>query len=668
MSLDALILTPLQPISGNVLDPQFRMTTGGHLWVPLLRAVQEVETEIGRPLAFGNPDTGPSFGAGGFQAPHHRSAASVVLATHLESAGLRWHAIDPGPKELAYWREKLQAFAASSQDPKVVAISTTFITAFEWIGNLVALVRTYLPTSKIVIGGYAYASNPKEFLSIAGDVLVIGEGEVRFPEIVRRVREGRSLDDIKGLYIRKPDGKLAFTGRPEPLRLEDIGPANWKLSARMDPAIDVTKEPIEYNIETQRGCVFKCEFCTYRTIAALEVMAPEPSVEVFFNTAGNRGNIILIDATGTYPRPRWEQILEMLIERGGSPLPIGHFARVSDITERTAQLMATAGVKQVLIGQESGDQRILNAMKKGTNVQQVKPAIQALGRAGLEVFMSFIHGFPGEDEQSCENTRSMIAKVNEGFERPVVMFYKVDPLGFFQLSSLKEREELATVEHWLDYDYRGLTAKQAADHAVETFIRISRIPYAPVNYNVLVLAGAPATGAVYVAASPHKFALHRWLKSVERMTAAFIDRDLRGTPVNRREIARLRKQILEAYPRSQSSVIQTTISRARARVMGRLVDEWSAEQEAGPGLLTRLACTGRTLGDFRDRALARQAFDRAALPARGRAPADDVLSDELIHDSLEEAKSSNKRLKVLNERMSAQEAKHAPLAEAAAPV
>lgn len=651
--MDALLLTPLQPISGSIQDPQFRSTTGGHLWVPLLQATQRVQEEIGRPLAFGNSEVGPVFGTTEFRAPRHRSASSIVLLSGLERAGLTWGAIDPGAQELGYWRTKLAEYAP--KNPRVVGISTTFITARDWIANLLQMVRETFPRATILVGGYYYASNPKDFLSLDADVLVVGEGEVRFTQLVKRIRDRQSLDDIKGLYIRQPDRSLRFTGQQEPLELSELPQVDWHLASRIDPFIDIRRETIEYNVETQRGCVFKCEFCTYRTLAQLEIASAEYAVETIFNTAqSDLGYINMVDATATYPHTRWQKLLELLIARGGAPHPIGHFARVSDLSEHTAQLMAKANIKEVLIGQESGDQRILNAMRKGTHVSQVKPAINALAKNGLGAFLSFIHGFPGEDEQSCENTRRLLTTINDGFEdRPPVLFYKVDPLGLLKLSSLSQREEMSKVDHWLAYDSGGMTAKQAAGHAVETFVRISKVPSAPVNYHMLVLSGGPVTSAIYVAGNPHKYALHRWLKSVERLTAIFMDRELRSTNPDRHEVAALKKKILAAYPRPQRSPLPWVKAKVKGRVLGQLLREWTQESDRGPGRLTRVMTAGMTLRELHDPMLAQQAWGRGALPERGVAPDSpevDAMAGLIADTSLENAKGSTKRLRVLTER------------------
>ena len=169
-------------------------------------------------------------------------------------------------------------------------------------------------------------------------------------------------------------------------------------------------------VETQRGCVFKCEFCSYRTVSAPNALPPEAAAEAIMQVKllGN-AVINIMDATASFPHERWRAILRAVIARGGAPHPIWAFARVSDIDEESAGLMAAAGVRHLFVGQESGDQRMLDAMKKGTKVAQVRPAVEALARHGIYATFGFIHGFPGETEEFDRRHPRNDREVEPGF-------------------------------------------------------------------------------------------------------------------------------------------------------------------------------------------------------------------------------------------------------------
>ena len=124
--------------------------------------------------------------------------------------------------------------------------------------------------------------------------------------------------------------------------MDEVEPTNWSVAQRIDPPLR-GDEPFQYGFETQRGCVFKCQFCTYRTLALPNIMRPEHAIERIFAIAGNRsqsekGYMLLLDSTATFPLDRFETLMKLAIDRGGFPCPIELYARVNDITEHTAEL------------------------------------------------------------------------------------------------------------------------------------------------------------------------------------------------------------------------------------------------------------------------------------------------------------------------------------------
>ncbi len=265
--------------------------------LPFATAMFELEAYLGYPMSFMKPEDRPVFGGQPMPFPKHRSLTAVTLATQLERAGLTWRAIDPGIADLDFWRRALAS--AKAQDPCTVTISTTFITAAPWLYALCAVARRALPRAKLIVGGYYYATNAKQFLDLDADVLCVGEGEVRLPQIVRRLVSGARIDDIPGLYVRHESGQLRHTGHVEPLAFDQIALPDWTLSSRIDPPVDLATDQIEFAVETQRGCIFKCEFCTYRTLASPVALDAEAGANAIMAAGGdNPGFVNLVDFDG----------------------------------------------------------------------------------------------------------------------------------------------------------------------------------------------------------------------------------------------------------------------------------------------------------------------------------------------------------------------------------
>jgi hypothetical protein len=353
-------------------------------------------------------------------------------------------------------------------------------------------------------------------------------------------------------------------------------------------------------LETQRGCVFKCEFCTYRTLAHPSFMSVEVAVERILATGvAPRAVLRLTDSTATFPHERWRELMQKLAEAGGSPHPLWVYARVSDIDEPTAALMARAGVREVFIGQESGDQGVLNAMRKGTHVRQIGPALHALHRHGIWAFFSFIHGFPGESAETIANTRGLIASLNQGFpeDDPAVAWYNVNPFYTQDFAAVAAKTDAQRRGmRYLGFDPDGETStRRMSEECLATMLAVARVPGAPAFVHMLTFLNSPARGAVEPEPSligqPHRREFQRWMKAVERGVAIFIEREVEGTPPDLAELRRLRDQVLSRYPhpapalrRLASGVAHRLIPAAIARVR----HEWSSEARHGIGLGTRV--------------------------------------------------------------------------------
>lgn len=577
MRASALLLVPFEPGSAHACDPTLRRTLGAHLDLPLRQALCELESQLG--FRF---DSAPVFAGSPLTRGPHRSLTGIALATALDHAGIDCCVLDPGPCELHEWRKLLRASARDA--PALVGVSSTFITSRPWLEALLGEVRAAFPSSVLALGGYYYTTDTEGFLSLDADVLCVGEGEVRLPEIARRVASGAPLDDIPGLYLRQADGSLKSTGRAEPLDLAGLVPPDWSFASRVRPPVD-PRELDYVGLETQRGCAFMCAFCTYRTLASPTRLPPALAAERIL-ALGGKHYVELYDATATSPRARWQQLCARLAAAQGAELAVGAFARVSDLDAASAALMGRAGVRHVYIGQESGDQALLNAMRKGTKLAQVLPAIHALGSHGISVTFGLIHGFPGESASSLAATRALLGEVNASRpDAPTVFSYDLTPFSLQDFAAVSTDETLrADHHHFLGYRSGGFTVPRICEEILRTIVHTGRCSHAPVAQ--LAFQRALALPTSRIATSRARPAIFRWAKALERGVGIFLERLLDGTRPDPRELDEVARRVLAPYD-VRRRPLATLSSRVEASVVARLRREWSAEQDAGVGPLTR---------------------------------------------------------------------------------
>ena len=623
-ALDILLTVPIPTTDSYFSDPKLRQAYAPTT-LKILAAASEMEAFVGRDLGIG---------AGVFargSALTHRSLTSIALCTPLEREGLRWACIDPSGLSLSEWRTALARYRHRA--PRCVAISTTYFITAEWLTGLIRIIREFFPGTCVLAGGYMYGTSSREFLKLEADLLCVGEGEVRLPQIIKTLRDGGDLTRIKGLYIRQKDGSLRFTGPAEPLELKKLELPDWSLAPRIDPPVHPDKDAVGMGVETQRGCVFKCQFCTFRTLTVPNVMEPEQAVEAILNTRTftQRGHIFLADATATFPRERWNEIMRRLAEKGGSPHPLWAFARVSDLTPEGVQMMVRANVGAVFIGQESGDPGILLAMKKGTHLDHVKPAVAALANTNIHTTFGFIHGFPSETAATMQRTRDLICTLNDGFEKlPPVQQFVLAPFSPQDLAAVAVQERL---------QLQAVPTKVAVEETLATFIASARIRHAPAS-DYIGFSRADSRPGIF--ARHDRYEMFWWTKALQRGVAMFLEAELDGKRPDLGELKKLKEQLeapLVPARWLERSMVAFAARKVTARLLGRLHGELDREDVAGPGTITR---TRLVLSALRDSRRLRDAVDawRGEAPQSKRTDAVrdtevEALAKQLVTHSLE---------------------------------
>jgi anaerobic magnesium-protoporphyrin IX monomethyl ester cyclase len=108
-------------------------------------------------------------------------------------------------------------------------------------------------------------------------------------------------------------------------------------------------------------------------------------------------------------KPRWLNRFADLVEEEQSKIPFKSLHRV-DLLLRgdTIDALRRAGAQSVWVGAESGSQKILDAMDKGTRVEQIHEAARRLHAAGIQVGFFLQFGYPGETREDIEQTLQMV--------------------------------------------------------------------------------------------------------------------------------------------------------------------------------------------------------------------------------------------------------------------
>lgn len=249
------------------------------------------------------------------------------------------------------------------------------------------------------------------------DYIFKGEAEITLPRVLSDLADG----DIKEKVI---TGEIPDLDRiPFPDR------SLFKILER--PIAPFLKMPFVTAI-AGRGCVYNCGFCqpAERVMFGRRVrrMSPERFVEELEVTKNRSGlNSLMIHDDCLVEDARWVEEFLSLYSKKGFRKSFVCQARADIIVKRKGLFrdMKKQGLEMLLIGFESGSQRVLDFLRKGTTVEQNYQAAAVCGGLGIRVWANFMLGIPTETNEEAAETAKMIRRIKPYVSSPA--FYTPHP-------------------------------------------------------------------------------------------------------------------------------------------------------------------------------------------------------------------------------------------------
>lgn len=323
-----------------------------------------------------------------------------------------------------------------------------------------AAVKKEMPELPVVWGGWHPSLFPEHTLSNANiDVVVRGQGEIAFAELLERFLTGTSLENLKGICF-KQNGK--YVANPES-NMEDIN----KFPAYNYDLIDVPaymklggRKQLDY-ISSQ-GCRFRCAFCAdpFMYKRGWYGFSPErmgEEIEALWKKY-RFNHVHFQDETFFTYAPRVKAIAEEFIKR---KLPISWFGTMRAdqgvrLTDENWKLCKESGLERVMIGMEAGTQEMLDWMQKDTTTEQVFEVARRCIKYGIAINFSVIVGFPGESKESIHQTLKVVKELREMSHtfHMGIFFYKPYPGNKIADELLdKGYSFFSSLEEWSNFDY-----------------------------------------------------------------------------------------------------------------------------------------------------------------------------------------------------------------------
>jgi radical SAM superfamily enzyme YgiQ (UPF0313 family) len=271
-------------------------------------------------------------------------------------------------------------------------------------------VKAARPDVPVVLGGWHPSTLAEESLKASYiDVIVRGQGEITFGEILDRLQSRSSLKGINGCSYRTADGEIVHNPSRHTTNISELPPKAYHL-VDIEPYAKLCGRRWVY-YTSSHGCPYDCSFCSNASLYGRAWNAlPAERVSHF-----RLQLVSVVDDNFLVDRQRGVEIAAGLVECGVKfdwciQTTANFLLRSSDDEVR---LMRRAGLSRVFIGAESGSDDVLRSVNK-VRFQATKILHQVAEkcyRAGITTTFSLIFGLPGETEEDRRQTLAMIRDI-----------------------------------------------------------------------------------------------------------------------------------------------------------------------------------------------------------------------------------------------------------------
>jgi radical SAM superfamily enzyme YgiQ (UPF0313 family) len=287
-------------------------------------------------------------------------------------------------------------------------------------------IKAARPDATVVWGGEIFTEITdvkreigRMFDSCGVDALVEGEGEATLLDALRHVEEGRGLETCRSLWVRGADGPV-LTGRRPPVDLDTLPFADFSV---FDMGLYGTTRATNHDLVlmASRGCVRSCTFCGhwlawpgFRQMSGERIYAEiKHQRSVMPSLHHDDSQIKFYDLLINGDMPKLDKLAALLVDDPSPKLTWKEANAVvrPEMTRDMCRKLYEAGCRQLIIGLESGSQRVLDLMRKRQTIAQMKETLRNAHEAGLHVRGNFMFGYPGETEDDFRQTLDFLTEM-----------------------------------------------------------------------------------------------------------------------------------------------------------------------------------------------------------------------------------------------------------------
>jgi anaerobic magnesium-protoporphyrin IX monomethyl ester cyclase len=311
--------------------------------------------------------------------------------------------------------------------------------------------------ARVIAAGPDVTDAPEPYLKSGADLALLGEGLSALFEVLPRLDSNPQADSAElaaGLsgIVSLSHGKVRTKGGPgTPAVAAQVGLAAWDL-VDMERYRAVWMKAHGYfslNMAASRGCSFRCAWCAKPIWGNqyLQRRATEVAEEVaYLKRSFNPDHIWFADDIFGF-RVDWVVEFAAAVLAADARTPFTIQTRADLVSERMAEALRDAGCREAWIGAESGSQRVLDAMNKGTTVAEIRTARERLKAVGIRVGFFIQLGYMDEQLSDILATRDLLDAARPD-EIGVSVSYPLPGTKFYDLV----KAQLRGKTHWQESD------------------------------------------------------------------------------------------------------------------------------------------------------------------------------------------------------------------------
>ncbi len=292
----------------------------------------------------------------------------------------------------------------------------------------------------------------EEYINKGADYIILGEGENTLLELIETIEQEKTTETIAGIVFKNDDGIQSNPKRAVLQNLDMLPIPAWDL-VDMNEYKLIWREvgrKFTLNIATTRGCPYKCNWCA-KPIYGNRYNSHSPEyianhIEFLRASYGVRRFWMCDDIFGL--KPNW--VKEFNSELKKRKLDIRYYIQSrADLLLKEDMIteLAESGLEEVWIGAESASQKILDAMDKGTKVEQIYEATRLLKKKNIRVAFFLQFGYLNENPDDIQKTIEMVKDLKPD-NIGISVSYPLPGTKFYD----KVKDELQAKSNWKDSD------------------------------------------------------------------------------------------------------------------------------------------------------------------------------------------------------------------------